>query len=162
MADKMGLSKIQLFPANEMARIANLHIPVFKRRVQGGIDAYGRRFKIYTNKYMTLKSNKFKSEVTGKRYAYPKARISSGQVYPPNLTLTGFMLQNLKRRSYNKHEYVLGWTGEEAEKVQGNADNGRDIISDVPNKEKDFIIKLLGKAVDKELRKLKNVDIYVG
>ena len=158
----MGLSRVKLFPAYVMARVGAKHIPVFKRRVQGGMDARGRRFKIYTNKYMKLKGDKFKSDITGKRYAYPKARISSSQVYPPDLTLTGFMLDGLRRKSYNKREWVLGWTGEQAEKVQGNKDNGRDIISNIPDKEKKFLAKLLNKEVKTQTRKLKDVNINVG
>ena len=145
-----------------MLGTADLHVPFFKARVQGGMDARGKRFKIYTPKYLELKSNKFHSPITGERYAHPKARVSSSQVYPPDLTLTGLMLQNLKRRSYSKTEWVIGFDGEAAEKVQGNRDHGRDIMTNIPNKEKDFLLRQLGKLVDKEFRKLKNVTLTVG
>jgi hypothetical protein len=162
VADKMGLSKVKLFPAAAMGKIANLHVPVLKRRVQGGLDGYGKRFKIYTRQYMEAKSDGFKSKRTGKRISSMKQRSLNTQVFPPNLTLTGLMLSNLKRRFYNKREYKIGWDGEAAEKVQGNADNGRNIIDEIPDKEKTFLVKLLEKEVGKQFKKLKNVTITVG
>ncbi len=162
MADKMGLSKIQLFPKAAMGKIGNLHNTIFKKRVERGEDYKGRRFKPYTMDYLVKKSNDFKSPVTGEKYKYPRAPISSNKVYPPDLTLTGHMLRNLTRRSYSKTEWKLGWRGEEAEKVQGNADNGRNIIDDIPDKEKNILVKLLAKEVGVQFKKLKNVTLTVG
>lgn len=163
MADKMGFSKIELFPKSFMRWLAARHVPVFKARVEGGLDYKGKRFKIYKTDYAILKGSGFVSDITGIRYKYPLAPISSKQAFPPDLTLTGHMLRNLKRRSYKKTEYVIGFDGENAEKVQGNKDNGRNIIDNIPNKEKDFLLKLLGEEVEKQFRtKLKNVTITVG
>ena len=162
MADKMGLSKIEIFPKSAMRLSAARHITIFKKRVQGGLDYQGKRFKIYTNKYMTLKSNKFVSEKTGKRYKYPRAPIASNQIFPPDLTLTGAMLRNLRRRSYSKTDYVIGFDGESAEKVDGHQNRGRNIVDNIPNKEKAFIVKLLGQNIDRQFKKLKNITITVG
>ena len=163
MADKMGFSKLEFFPKSFMRWLAARHVPVFKKRVEGGLDYKGRRFRGYTQKYREVKARSFTSKDTGERYKYPRAPISSNKVTTPDLTLTGHMLRNLKRRSYNKTEFVIGFDGENAEKVQGNRDSGRNIIDDIPNKEKDFLVKLLGKEVEKQFRtKLKNVTITVG
>jgi len=160
--DKMGLSKIKVFPVPAMGRIALKHIPVFKKRVKGGIDGDGNRFKPYTRSYADYKSTSFKSRITGKRIPSMKERPTSTQISPPDLTVTGLMLRALKRKSYKNDNYVLGWKGEEAEKVQWNEEMGRDIISEIPDKEKAFVAKLLEQEVGKEFRKLKNVTITVG
>ena len=158
----MGLSKVKIFPVGDMGRIAADHIPILQRRVQGGIDYRGRKFKRYTDKYADIKGRRFTSEITGKKYKYPKARITSTKVSPPDLTLTGFMLMGLERREYKHDYYKIGWRGEDAEKVEGNKANGRNIIDGVPDKEYKFIVKRLEKSVGKELNKLKNVKITIG
>jgi len=159
----MGFSKIELFPKSFMRWLAARHVPVFKKRVQGGLDYRGKRFKPYKMDYLVKKSNDFISEHTGIRYKYPRAPISSNQVYPPDLTLTGQMLRNLQRTKYSKTDYTISFRGEAAEKAQGNASQGRDILSDLPNKEKTFLVKLLSKETEKQFRtKLKNVTITVG
>jgi hypothetical protein len=162
MKDKMGLSKIQLFPKNAMRKIGALHNTIFKKRVEGGLDGKGKKFKGYTSKYAKIKSRGFVSEITGKKYKYPRAPVASTKTSTPDLTLTGHMLRNLKPGKYSKTEWSLQFTGEHAEKVQGLADGGRDIINDLPNKEKDQLLKLLAKEVDVQFRKLKNVNITVG
>jgi len=169
----MGLSKVKLFPRSVMRWISVRHIPVFKRRVQGGIDAYGRRFKIYTNAYMILKSSGMKrtgqktasGRSTKKNQGKIKAYIgipTNKQVYPPNLTLTGAMLRSLHRKRYTKRGYTLGFTGENAEKAVGNRAQGRNIITNVPTKEKKFINRLMKKSVDRQTAKLKDVVIHIG
>jgi len=159
----MGLSKIQVFPKSVMAWMATQHIPVFRAMVQGGLDYKGKRFKMYSTKYADLKGNRFVSDITGKRYKYPKERISSTQVHPPDFTLTGLTLQNLKRIGYTKTYWTIGFRGEPAEIVIGNKKRGRNIIDDLPDKEKAFLTKLLAKQMDKQFKaKLKNVTITVG
>ena len=162
VADKMGLSKIQLFPKAAMRKMAGFHVTILKKRVQGGVDYKGRRFKGYTDKYAELKRRRFTSEITGKQYKYPRAPIFSTKVSPPDLTLTGDMLENTQRTGYSKTWWEIGWRGEAAEKVQGNKDNGRNILDDLPNKEKDKLLKLLAKEVGVQFKKLKNVNITVG
>jgi len=172
MADKMGLSKVKLFPRSVMRWISVRHIPVFKRRVQGGIDAYGRRFKIYTNAYMILKSSGMQrtgqktpsGKSTKKRQGKIKAYIgipTNKQVYPPNLTLTGLMMRNLHRKKYSKRGYTLGFTGENAAKAEGNKMQGRNIITNIPTKEKKFIARLMKKSVDRQTAKLRDVNITI-
>ena len=159
----MGLSKIQVFPKSVMAWMAVRHIPIFKKRVVGGIDGKGKRFKVYTRQYMESKSDGFKSKRTGKRIASKKQVALNTQVFPPNLTLTGLMLKNLSRRKYDKTSWTIGFNGEPAEKAQGNKEQGRNIIDDIPKKESDALSKLLAKQMDKQFKtKLKNVTITVG
>ena len=160
--DKMGLSKVKIFNPRDLKKVANEHIPVMKKRVEGGVDGKGRRFKGYTRKYAEIKGRKFTSKKTGKRYKYPRGSISSTQTNPANLTLTGLMLKGLQYKKSDKKSWTIGWTGQEAEKVSGNKDNGRDITSDVPNKEKKFMVKRLEFYLGKEFRKLKDVNITIG
>lgn len=163
MAKEPGFRKLEVFPKNVMGWMATQHIPVFKKRVQGGMDGKGRRFKTYTSKYSDLKGNRFVSDVSGKRHKYPLARIDSTQVFPPDLTLTGLMLANLKRRKYDKVSWTIGFNGEPADKAEGNKAQGRNIIDHLPKKETDFLAKLLAKQMDKQFKhKLKDVTITVG
>jgi len=162
VANEPGFRKLEVFPESVMRWMATQHIPFFKKRVVGGMDGKGQRFKIYTNKYMIAKSDGFKSSRTGKRIPSMKQVSLNTQVFPPNLTLTGLMLKNLKRTGYNKTSWTIGFRGEPAEKAQGNKEQGRNIIDDLPNNEKAFLVKLLAKQMDKQFRKLKDVTITVG
>jgi len=162
MAKEPGFSKLEVFPKAVMRWMSTQHIPFFKLRVEGGMDYKGKRFKIYTNKYMIAKSDGFKSSRTGKRIPSMKQGSLNTQVFPPNLTLTGLMLKNLKRTGYDKTSWTIGFRGEPAEKVLGNKEQGRNIIDDLPDKEKAFLVNLLAKQMDKQFRKLKDVTITVG
>ena len=162
MSDKMGLSKIKIFPVDVMGRIANEHITAFNKRVEGGIDAKGKKFKSYTPSYAEYKRSGFKSKRTGKRIPSLAQGSLDRQTNPPNLKLTGLMMRNLHRKSYKKDHYVIGFTGEPAEKAQYNEAMGRDIINNIPDKEKKFIVDRLEKNLGIQFNKLKNVTITIG
>jgi hypothetical protein len=163
--DKMGWHKIKVFPKAMIRLLAAKHIPVFKKRVQKGIDGDGKRFKGYTKSYRKYKRTGFKSfRGTGKRIESMEGIVlSSNRGSPPDLTLTGDMLKNLKRKKFDKDSYIIGFTGEDGDKVEWNKDMGRNIIDDIPNQEKKFLVKLLDKQMQKQFkRKLKNVTITIG
>ena len=104
---------------------------------------------------------------TGARKYQPKQKAYKGvatnrQVYPPNLKLTGQMMRNLKRTWSGKHGYRISFRGEAGDKVQWNKEMGRNIIDNIPEKEKRFLCKLLNKAMEKQFRKLKDVTVTIG
>jgi len=162
MTDKMGLSKVKIFNPRAMKRVAAQHLTVFVKRVQGGLDAKGRKFPAYTDKYADLKSRGFKRKKDGKRYKSMKGLpISSNETANPDFTLTGRTLSNLKPTRARRNGYVLRFTGQAGDIVKGNKQNNRDIISDVPEKEKRFIKAKLLRELRKEFGRLKNIRIPI-
>jgi len=161
MKDKMGLTRLEVYPKSFMRWLAARHVTIFKKRVQGGIDYKGNRFKIYTNKYMIAKSGGMQTKKGKKQKAY-KGISTNRQVYPPNLTLTGQMLRSLKRTWYGKTMYRMTFRGEAGDKADWNKDMGRNIIDDIPTKEKRFLSKLLDKQMKTQFKKLKNVTVTIG
>jgi len=161
-----GFKKIEVFPVKVMRLAAVKHIPFFKKRVQRGVDGKGRKFKGYTSSYAEYKRTRFKSkrdDGPNRIASMSEKSISSTRTHPPDLTVTGDMLRNLKRKKQGKDFYTIGFTGEDAQKVDYNRQMGRDITNDIPNKEKDQITKFLAKEMDKQFkRKLKDITITVG
>lgn len=160
----MGFHKIRVFPKQVMRKVMALHHTAFVKRVRRGLDAEGHTFKSYSKSYIEYKSTRFKSKRTGKRIPSMAGKsIESTRTHPPDLTVTGRMLTNLKQKKYTKDMWQLGWTGEDAQKVGYNEDNGRDITSDIPNFEKKILTKQLAKEMEKQFRvKLKDVNITIG
>lgn len=162
MAKSMGLEKVKYFDPKELKRVASEHVRYMFNRVTGkGQDGYGRRFKKYTESYSDLKSADFRSE-DGKRYGGYKGIALNNQVSPPNFLLRGLTMKNLRFRKATKNYYEIGWDGEAATIVEGNAGRGRDIASNIPDHEWQFVLKRLGVAVEKEYQKLKNVTVVIG
>ena len=162
MAKSMGLEKVKYFDPKELKRVASEHVRYMKDRVTvKGQDGDGRRFKKYTKSYADLKSSDFK-DANGKRLSGYKGGSLNNQISPPNFLLRGLTMLHLKFRKAGKDFYEIGWTGEAAAIVEGNAAKGRDIASNIPDHEFQFILRRLGISVDKEWKKLKNVTIVVG
>jgi len=162
--DKMGWSKIEVFPVKVMKKVAAFHVPAFRKRVKRGLDAKGRTFKPYDPSYVEYKASRFRSKRTGKRIeSMAEKHIKSTRMHPPDLMVTGDMMMNLKRKKQAKDYYIIGFNGEEAARVGYNKNMGRDIVSDIPNSEKAIITKLLANEMEKQFkRKLKNVTITIG
>jgi hypothetical protein len=167
MADKMGLSKIKIFKRSVMRLAASKHIPIFKKRVRRGLDKDGNVFKSYSAKYAKLKGGGFqrtkqkKGGGGGRLKSAQGMSIASKRTHPPDLTLTGEMLRGLRRKKEGKDYYIIGWTGDAGDKAEYNEANDRDIINDIPEKEKKFIANLLEKNLKKQFGKLKNVTIRI-
>ena len=160
MADKMGLSKVKIFNPKAMKRVALKHLTVFVKRVQGGMDAKGKAFPAYTEKYADIKGRGFTRKTDGKRYKSMRGLpITSTETENPDFTLTGRTLSNLKPKQIKRDGYILRFTGQAGEIVKGNKSNKRDIVTDIPEKEKRFIAKRLERGLKKEFRRLKNVRI---
>ena len=140
MADKMGLSKVKIFNPKAMKRVAAKHLTVFVKRVQGGLDAKGKKFPAYTEAYADIKGRRFTRKSDGKRYKSMRGLpITSTETENPDFTLTGRTLSNLKPQRIKRNGYVLRFSGEPGDIVKGNKQHGRDITSNIPEKEKRFI-----------------------
>lgn len=72
-----------------------------------GKDVYGKPFKKYSQGY--VKEKKKRGGVTGK----------------VNLTLTGDMMNGLQTRGFTNKSVVIGWSGTNARKIEGNTKQGR-------------------------------------
>jgi len=160
-----GWSKIDVFPKSFMRLLAAKHIPFLKKRVKRGLDYKGRVFKPYDPEYVEYKTSRFRSKREGNKgriKSMKGQRISSTRAHPPDLTVTGQMLNNLSRKKYSKRHFTIGWVGEAAEKVQYNKEMGRNIMDDIPNREKRFLIRLLGKAMEKQFKtKLRDINLTI-
>ena len=107
-----------------------------------GKDVGDKGFKKYSPKYEDAKAaGKFKRQ--------------SSRSKKPDLTLTGDMLRNLQTRSANKEGAIIGWSGTNAQKVQWNADMGREITTTanpVTKKIKVWIEKKVGTRIDRNIK----------
>jgi len=163
-----GWSKIKVFPKQMMGKLASVHIPFLKKRVQRGLDYRGKTFKKYDPNYAEYKASRFKSKKTGKRIpSMAHKKISSTRIHPPDLTVTGDMLMNLTRKRYDTKMYQIGFTGEEADKAEYNEKNGRIMYKDdpggIPKRERKFLINYLNRQMKKQFKmKLRNVNITIG
>ena len=109
---------------------------------KSGSDVKDKKFKKYSPKYEDAKAaGKFKRQ--------------SSRSKKPDLTLTGDMLRNLQTRSANKEGAIIGWSGTNAQKVQWNADMGREITTTanpVTKKIKVWIEKKVGTRIDRNIK----------
>ena len=165
MRTEPGLKKIEVFPKSVIYKVMMQHIPIFKKRVQRGVDGKGRKFKSYTKSYSEYKGSGFisKREKGGRIESMKGKKLLSSRISPPDLTVTGEMLGGMSKKGYGKDYWKMGWTGEQSEKVDYNRRMGRDITNDIPNTEKKQICDLLAKEMDRQFKiKLKDVTITVG
>ena len=112
---------------------------------KGGKNINGTAFKAYKEKYRIRKSK-------------GKFRRQSSTSTKPDLTLTGDMMRGLQVRGATPNGVTIGWSGTNAEKVQWNADMGREITT---NKKPlaDGIWRFAEKQLDKKvLKNLKAVE----
>ena len=112
---------------------------------QDGKNVKGTGFKQYSKEYRISKSK-------------GKFRRQSSTSTKPDLTLTGDMMSGLQVRGATPNGVTIGWSGTNAEKVQWNADMGREITT---NKKPlaDGIWRFAEKRLDKKvLKNLKAVE----
>jgi len=167
MAKKdLGLSKLKYYPRKVVKQISAKHLTLFKRRVvTEGRDAKGKEFPEYSTKYKELKASGMKKKSGGRLKGYEGIRIST-EVNKPNFKLRGLTMINLRKRNIKPQSYKLGWRGEAAAIVEGNADRikkKRDIINDIPDDEMNKVVRMLANAIEKQHRKhLKNIKVVAG
>ena len=136
-----------------------------------GKDVRGANFK----KYKTHDPFWFSKKIGGKTiriYAedYPTRKARGGIKRQtsfsrkPDLTLTGDMLRNLQTRSANKEGAIIGWSGTNAQKVQWNADMGREITTTakpVTTKIENWIDKQVGARIDRNIKATNETKTFV-
>ena len=126
------------------------HLTFFLKRVKRGIDAEGMKFPKYSEEYADYKSRGFeRKDGKGRLKAYKQKPITSRQVGTPDFTVTGLTLKNANPSKPTKRGWHLKFTGQAGDIVEGNKAKGRDIISQIPNKEEKFVAKLIEKKLVK-------------
>ena len=123
-----------------------------RKRTKEGKGATGN-FKQYTSKYKSRK-------VAGK---FKRQSSNSGT---PDLQLSGDMLRDLQVRGANRESVKIGWTGSFAERVQHNADMGREITTkkdpiskDLQNYATKQVRRMFGKGIDKVYNKTQTIKV---
>ena len=156
---KTNLEKVKYFDPKGLRKLAEEHRALFKVRVtETGEDYTGAKFKAYSEGYTKLINAKFQKK-DGSRLARYREATVGGKTTDPKFRLSGKTMSNFLVRKVKTDSWTVGWKGEPAAIVQGNKDASpsRDIIKDLPPKEWNYIIKGLGKLVDKEWKKIPNV-----
>ena len=168
----MRAKDIAKFPKSLWEKIGGRTATRIVEDADDGIGADGKRFPEYTPEYSAAKMKGFKDtqvsfttrsgqDVNFIAHNPPKSLRGIGlnrKVSPPNLRLTGVMLNSIKSRKATK-------TGVEIEfrdglKVQGNAKNKRNIYGVSPKNE-DLIMKDLGVYLGKQVDKYAKIPIEI-
>jgi len=115
------------------------------------LDVDGKGFGSYSSKYAKAKRDgKFKRQ--------------SSKSTKPDLTLTGDMMRNLQVRTATPNGVVIGWSGTDAEKVQWNARQGREILKDKKPLASDierYIMRELDKQIEKNLKAVEDTKTII-
>lgn len=159
LAKRHNFDKVEIFNTSVLRRVAERHLSLMYQRVLNGRDYRDRQFPKYSSGYEKLLGNDFRKK-DGTRYArYRGLPLTTGgnKIAKRPLLLRGLTMGNLRVRSVRKDSWVSGWDGEAGGIVEGQARKGRDVISGVPESEEQFIIRELGKALDKEIDKIPNI-----
>jgi hypothetical protein len=129
-----------------------------------GKDKDGRPFPRYSEKYQELLERDFKRIRDGKRikgYEGRKLETSGKKRATRNPVLTGRTSEDIKVRGVAKDYFILGWR-RRGDIVRGLEGMDRDFINDIPKKDWNFLLNQFGKSIDRQWRKLQNVNITVG
>lgn len=156
-----GFDKLQFWQPDKLLGLAQKYRTVFIRRVtEEGKDYKGRPFKNYSKGYSKLLGKDFR-KLDGSRYkgfegmslATSGAKVSRRQFRLRGIT----MFSGFKVNKAVTDGFTLTWDGEAGAIVEGNARKGRNIIDDIPDREKDYLLRELGKLVDKEFNKIPDI-----
>ena len=163
----MGFEKLQVFPRQTMLKVGMLHYAKALDRIFfKGKDKDGRTLKRYTEKYAELKARGFKRKSDGRNYANLAQYSLDRQIYPPNLTLRAVTRRNFEHnrvRGYSKTYWELGWDGEAGKIINAQKEQGRDVVSSIPQKELNWCRDQLIKEMEIQFgKKLKDITITVG
>lgn len=163
-----GLQKMDYFPPETQKKIAAEHTAKFRKRVSEGKDKDGVQFAPYSDEYAEKKASGFK----GKRAEAGLQNVGlNRQISPPNLTLRGFTMRDLKYRGSGKDYYLIGWKNsgisESASIIEDNAYRKygakRNVIDGIPDSELEWVRDQYGDSVQKQWNKIKDVtQIKVG
>ena len=107
-----------------------------------GIDVRGSSFNKYSEKYRIRKSK-------------GGLKRQSSTSTKPDLQLTGDMMRNLQTRGFTKNNAIIGWSGTNAQKVEWNADMGREVTTDtvpISKKNQNFVLKMISNKIEKNIK----------
>ena len=107
-----------------------------------GIDVRGSSFNKYSEKYRIRKSK-------------GGLKRQSSTSTKPDLQLTGDMMRNLQTRGFTKNNAIIGWSGTNAQKVQWNANMGREVTTDtvpISKKNQNFVLKMISNEIEKNIK----------
>ena len=145
-------------------------IPTFTKRFWKGVgDEVADRIRVHTTKGgKDVDGVKFKPYSTG--YAERKPKLFRGGTNfgsKVNLTLSGDMINNLQTRGFTKDSVVVGWSGTNAQKIQWNADMGREVTKPsmpVTKGIQRFILKQVDRFIEKNAREAtkKPINLKIG
>lgn len=155
-----NLDKLKYFDPKRLTKIANLHVGKFFLRVtKEGRDYKGNQFKPYSKDYLKLLEKDFRKKNGGRYAGYEGIALNtSGEKRSKRpLELRGLSMNNLRVRGSAKDSYTIGWDGEPAAIIEGNARKGRNVIDDLPPDEWQWVVDQLGDAVEDEWKKVPNV-----
>ena len=129
-------------------------------------DEVSDRIQVHTKEGKDVRDDDFDGYSTKykKAKAAGKFRRQSSTSSKPDLTLTGDMLRNLQTRSANKEGVIIGWSGTDAQKVQWNADMGREITTTakpVTTKTENWIDKQVGIRIDRNIKATNETKTFV-
>ena len=147
------LKTVPTFTASFWKRIGDEVSDRIQVHTKKGKDVRDANFKEYSPQYEDAKSSperRFKRQTSFSR--------------KPDLTLTGDMLRNLQTRSANKEGVIIGWSGTDAQKVQWNADMGREITTTskpVTTKTENWIDKQVGIRIDRNIKATNETKTFV-
>ena len=64
-------------------------------------------------------------------------------------------MRNLQTRGFTKNNAIIGWSGTNAQKVEWNADMGREVTTDtvpISKKNQNFVLKMISNEIEKNIK----------
>ena len=160
MAKKnLNMDKIKIFDPALMRKVASMHVGLVRRRAtEKGLDFRGKQFPPYSTDYAKLLAKDFRKKGGGRYKGFEGVSlVTSGSKQSKHLfVLTGITMSGLQVISVDKRSYTMGWRGEDAEVIIGNAKRGRNLKDGVPTGEKDQAVDRLEQGLAKEFKKIPN------
>jgi|GEM_PF-1707017 len=166
----MNIEKIKFFDPKVIKNVQAKHLALFKDRVtEKGHDKDGKQFPKYSKGYIEALERDMRIKRGPRKGGRHKGlggislTTSGEKISRRQFRLRGITMgPNFKLGKHGSDYYELTWAGEGAQIVQWQAEAGRDVINDIPDKEWNRIVDMLGDNVDKQFNAIKNVKIRVG
>lgn len=160
-----GLDKIKFYDPKVVRKVQLKHLGMFKKRVAGqGRDKDGRRFPGYSQGYrealgrdMRIKRGPRKGQrhkgLEGISLTTGAQKIGSRQLRLRGITMGA----NFGAGKFAGDYYELTWDGEGAQIIEWQAEKGRDVINDIPDREWNKIVDMFAEyGVQAEFDKIPN------
>jgi len=164
--------KLEIMPNRFMSSVSRwLFKTVHKRTFIQGQDYRGRPFDAYSSGYSRYIESRFKKIGRGPNrvgkgepldgFKGISLKFGANKLTRRPLLVTGTVRSNFKIKRFNKNEAVVGWTGEPAQIMQHQRDQGRDAITDLTLKEKKVAERAVKREINRQLRKIRNIRVEV-